>query len=194
MGEEWRFDRGIAQRVGHGRLRDAGDGDDVARLGEVDAGALEAAESQHFRHPRGLDRRAIASDGLDGLVGPDATGGDAARQDAAQIGVGLQRGRQHAERSLLHGRRRHVRHHQLEERGHVGLRPLRIGGHPAVAARAVEHGEVELLVGRIERGEQVEDLVEHRLVALVGTVDLVDDDDRPQALLQGLGDHELGLR
>ena len=72
--------------------------------------------------------------------------------------------------------------------------PFGIGGHPAVAARAVEHREVELLVGGVERGEQVEDLVEHRLVALVGAVDLVDDDDRPQALLQRLGDHELGLR
>ena len=50
LGEERRVDRGIAQRVGDGRLRDAGDGDDVARLGEVDAGALQAAEGQHLGH------------------------------------------------------------------------------------------------------------------------------------------------
>jgi hypothetical protein len=40
--------------------------------------------------------------------------------------------------------------------------------HPAVAPGAVEHGKVELLVGGVERREQIEDLVEHRLVALVG--------------------------
>ena len=76
----------------------------------------------------------------------------------------------------------------------VGLRARRVDGHPAVAAGAVEHGEIELLVAGVEVGEQVEDLVQHRVVALVGPVDLVDHDDRAQALLERLGDHELGLR
>ena len=58
-----------------------------------------------------------------------------------------------------------------------------IGRHPAIAAGAVEHGEVELGVAGVEIGEQVEDLVEHVEVALVGPVDLVDGDDRPQAAL-----------
>ena len=49
--------RGIAQRVGDGRLRDAGDGDDVAGLGEVDGGALQAAEGQHLGDARRLDQR-----------------------------------------------------------------------------------------------------------------------------------------
>ena len=40
------------------------------------------------------------------------------------------------------------------------------------------HREVELLVGRAERDEQVEDLVEHLVGRRVGAVDLVDDDDR----------------
>ena len=62
LGEERRVDRGIAQRVGDGRLRDAGDGDDVAGLGEVDAGALQAAEGQHLGDARGLDQRAVAAD------------------------------------------------------------------------------------------------------------------------------------
>ena len=47
---------GIAQRVGDGRLGDAGDGDDVAGLGDVDGRALQAAEGQHLGHARGLDQ------------------------------------------------------------------------------------------------------------------------------------------
>ena len=74
------------------------------------------------------------------------------------------------------------------------MRTRGVERHPAVAARAVEHREVELLVGRVEVGEEVEDLVQHVVVALVGAVDLVDGDDRAHAALQRLGDHELGLR
>ena len=40
---------------------DAGDGDDVAGLGELDAGALQAAEGQHLGDARGLDQRAVAA-------------------------------------------------------------------------------------------------------------------------------------
>ena len=42
----------------------------------------------------------------------------------------------------------------------------------------VEHGKVELLLGRVEIDEQIVDLVEHFLRAGVGPIDLVDDDDR----------------
>jgi hypothetical protein len=44
--------------------------------------------------------------------------------------------------------------------------------------RAVEDREVELLVGGVERGEEVEHLVDDFGGAGVGTVDLVDRDDR----------------
>ena len=55
-------------------------------------------------------------------------------------------------------------------------------------------GKVELLVGRVERGEQVEAFVDDLGHPRVGLVDLVDADDRLQADLQRLADHELGLR
>ena len=194
LGEKRLVDGGVAQRVGDRRLGDAGDGDDVAGLGEIDGRALQAAEGQHLGDARGLDQRAVAAHGLDGLVGLDAARADAARQDAPEIGIGLQRGGEQAEGAVLHDRRRHVLEHQLEQRHQVGLRARGVDRHPAVAARAVEHGEVELLVGGVEVGEQIEDLVQHRVVALVGPVDLVDDDDRAQALLERLGDDELGLR
>ena len=59
---------------------------------------------------------------------------------------------------------------------------------------AVDDREVELLVGRVERGEQVEHFVDDLGHARVGLVDLVDADDRLEADLQRLADHEFGLR
>jgi hypothetical protein len=58
----------------------------------------------------------------------------------------------------------------------------------------VEHGEVELLLGRVEVDEQVVDLVEHFLHARVGPVDLVDDQQRRQPALERLAQHEARLR
>ena len=85
--------------------------------------------------------------------------------------------------------------HEVEQRLHAEIfRSLGAGRHPALFGRAVENREVELLVGGIERGEQIEHLVHHFRRARVGTVDLVDHDDRPQADLQRLGDDEFGLR
>ena len=55
-------------------------------------------------------------------------------------------------------------------------------------------GKVELFVGRVERGEEVEDLVDDFVRPRVGLVDLVDADDGLEADLQRLADHEFGLR
>ena len=84
--------------------------------------------------------------------------------------------------------------HEIEQRPHAVLRSVRAVGHPALLGRAVEDGKVELLVRRVERGEEVEHLVDHLVDARVGLVDLVDGDDRLQADLERLADHELGLR
>ena len=51
-----------------------------------------------------------------------------------------------------------------------------------------------MLIGRVERGEQIEHLVDNLARPRVGLVDLVDADDRFQPDLQRLPDHELGLR
>ena len=89
----------------------------------------------------------------------------------------------------------HVPEHQLEQRRHaVVVRAVERGRHPALLGRPVEDREVELLVGRVERREQVEHLVEHFGRARVGAVDLVDDDDGLEPHAQRLRDHELGLR
>ena len=116
---------------------------------------------------------------LDRLVRLDRAGGDAAGDDAAEEGVGLEQRAEHAERALLDASARGT---CLSTRSNSGARPWSFGpsgrvGHPAVAARTVEDREVELLVGGVERGEQVEhlvdDLVERasgRSILLIATI------------------------
>ena len=92
-------------------------------------------------------------------------------------------------------RRRDVAQDQVEQRLHAGVvRTVRAIRHPALFGRPVEDREIELLLAGIERREQVEHLVDDFGRPRVGTVDLVDDDDRLQAHLQRLRHHEFGLR
>ena len=142
-----------------------------------------------------LDHLAVGGEHFYRLVRLDAAGGDAAGDDAAEIGVGLQDGADHTERPFLDGRRRDVAQDQVEQRLHAGVvRTVRAIGHPALFGRPVEDREIELLLAGIERREQVEHLVDDFGRPRVGTVDLVDDDDRLQAHLQRLRHHEFGLR
>ena len=83
---------------------------------------------------------------------------------------------------------------RVEERpeirpGSVGRQARRAG-----ARARVQHGEVDLLLGRVEVDEEVVDLVEHLLDARVRPVDLVDDDDRREPALECLAQHEARLR
>ena len=87
-----------------------------------------------------------------------------------------------------------MRLNEVEERRHRVFGTLGLHRHPALLGGAVENGKIELLVAGIESGEEVEDLVDHLDMALVGPIDLVDDDDRPETDLQRLRQHELGLR
>jgi hypothetical protein len=58
----------------------------------------------------------------------------------------------------------------------------------------VEDGEVELVFGGIEIDEEVVNLVQDFLVARVGAVDFVDDENRRELRLEGLGEDVAGLR
>ena len=64
----------------------------------------------------------------------------------------------------------------------------------AELAAGVDMREVGQAVVGAQLQEQVEDLVQHFVRRGVGPIDLVDDHDRLQAALQGLGEHEAGLR
>ena len=83
---------------------------------------------------------------------------------------------------------------QVEQRRQAGFAFVGRFAGPAVAADREQGGEIELVVGGVERGEQVEHFVVHLVGSRVAAVDLVDDDDRAQAQRERLLGHELGLR
>ena len=95
----------------------------------------------------------------------------------------------------FHDRRPDVAQHQVEQRLHaVIVGSVQARCHPALLGRTVEDREIELFVGGVERGEQVEDFVEDLCGPGIRAIDLVDDDDGFEAHLQRFGDNELGLR
>ena len=181
-----RFDFDIAQRVGNGRRLEARDSDDVARFRAIDGNARKAAERQKLRRARTLDELAVAGQRLDVAVDGDGAALDAARQDAAEIGVSFERRDEHREGKAVAGhcqrlRRRHVGDDAVEQRRQAFARIFEIGDRPALAARGVEHMEIELVVVGFQRQEQVEDAFERFFRLAVRTIDLVDHHDRLQA-------------
>ena len=86
-----------------------------------------------------------------------------------------------------------VVHDGLKEGGQILAHVVGIKGSGAVAARAVEHRRIQLLVGGVQVDEQLQDLVLHLTQAGVGLVDLVDADDDAVVEGQGLLKHEAGL-
>ena len=137
---------------------------------------------------------ALAIDHLHRRVGPDRAGEDAARDDASEIGIGLEQSAEHAEAAGADLRRLDMLQHEVEERRHVLFRPVGGERHPALLGGAVKDRKVELLIGGVERGEEIEHLVDDLARPRVGLVDLVDADDGFEPDLQRLADHELGLR
>ena len=185
-----------AQGVGHGGLGHARDGDDVAGLGAVDRLALQAAEGQHLGDAALFQNLAVARQGLDGHAGNGLAALDPAGQQTAEEGIALDQHVQDLERLVLLGdlfRLRHMVDDQVEQRAQVVRGLVQVQRRPAGPARGVDVREVQLLVGRADGGEQVEGGVVDLVGIGVGAVDLVDAQDRTQAHLQGLGQHEFGL-
>jgi hypothetical protein len=91
-------------------------------------------------------------------------------------------------------RRGDVVHDQVEQRVEVFPRAVELRIRPAGAARGIEMREIELVLVGVERGEEVEHLVERAVGLGIGLVDLVQHHDGTQAEGQRLLRDELGLR
>ena len=112
-----------------------------------------------------------------------------------EVVAGVEVRHQHLQRRVdIAARRRHVRHDGVEQRAQIFAGHIEVGAGRAGAPAREEHRELDLLFGGVEVDEQVVDLVEHFLRARVRAIDLVDHDDRRQAALEGLAQHEPGLR
>ena len=88
-GRDRLFDLHVAQRVGHGSDLQPGNRDEVAGLGMDDRHARQAAEGKQLGGAGALDFLAVAVQHLDDAVDVDLAQFDAARQDAAEIGIGF---------------------------------------------------------------------------------------------------------
>src|SRR5262249_59389206 len=130
---------------GHRCLREPGDRDDVAGGRLFDAGALETAEGEYLGHAAVFDQLSIAIEYLDALVRADRARADASGDDAAEIGIGLQNGAEHAERSALDDRFGDVPGHEIKQRRHaLILRTVGRGAHPCFPAPTLAHLETGL--------------------------------------------------
>lgn len=70
--------------------------------------------------------------------------------------------------------------HEIEQGGHIRLWLIGRHRHPALFGRTVENRKIELLIARIERGEEIEHLVDHFRDPRIGFIHLVDTNNRPQ--------------
>ena len=185
----------VADGVGNGCLGKTGDTDQVACLHLVDGHALRSFKAQQLGQPSCLDLLTIEIDRLDGRIHLRRALDHATGQAAAEERVAVEERGQHGERLVgLDIGRRHMGQHPVQQRMQVLARAVQLFIGPAVTAGRIQNGEIQLLVIRIQRDKQVEHFIDHRIGTAIRTVDLVDHDNRAQALLQRFAKHELGLR
>ncbi len=184
----------ITHGIGDIQRVEAGEGDDVARLGLGHLDALQAMEAHDLQHAPGADI-AIAVHDLDRGVGADLAALDAADADDAHEGVVVEAGDLQLEGALgVHLGGRHMLHDGLKQRGHVAPAHLGIQACVTVQGGGIDHREVELRLGRTQAVEQVEHLVDDPVRAGAGAIHLVHHHDRLEAVAEGLLGHEAGLR
>jgi len=138
---------------------------------------------------------AVVAQRGDGRIYPGDTPFDTAREDTAKIVVVFQNRRQHREGRIgICDWRAEMLGDQFEQRGQRFPRRFEILRRPALFRGGVERREIELLVGCAKRREKIEHLFLNFVGTLIGTIRLVDDDDRFQPERQRLHGDELGLR
>ena len=180
--------------VADGHLVDAGDRDQVARAGLVGLHAVQRLGQVQLGELDPLHLAVLAAPG-NRLTAADVAVLDPAQGQAAEIGGGVEVGDQGLEGMIGHvGRRGDVGQDGVEQRCEVGPGYVGVQGCGAVTGVGVEHGQVDLRVIGAEVDQQAEGFVHHLGDAGVGTVDLVDHHDDGKATLQGLAQHEAGLR
>ena len=136
----------------------------------------------------------VVADG-DLLVLADRAALDAPDGDAADELVIVQRGNEHLEgRGGILRRFGDILEDRVEQRLKIGARHVRRIGRRSLAARAEQHRGIKLLVRGVEIHQQLQHLVHDLVNALVGAVDLVDDDDHAVAKLQRAAEYEARLR
>ena len=119
---------------------------------------------------------------------------DAADGDPAHEVVVVNGADQHLEGGVLIRLRRGNVFEDGLEKG-LEVRSLHVGGigADALPGGAEQHGRIQLLRRGVQIHQQLQNLVDDLVDALIGAVDLIDHHDDPVAQLQRLAQHEAGL-
>ena len=157
----------------------------------------KSAERHYLGHPEVFDQLAVTRQRLDLFPGFQLTGFNTACQHSPDKRVRTQGGGQHAERLVdvfqLLGCL-YMLDDQIEQRRQILARAVQLHVGPAVAARRIHVGEIQLFVIGTEAGKQVETFVQRAIRLCVTLVDLVQNNDRVQSQCQRFGGDEFGLR
>ena len=114
--------------------------------------------------------------------------------DTACVRAIVERGDQHLRGTLELLRSRNHLYNLIKKIGNVSGGVVVVLTHPSVLGRAIDNGEVELVLGSIQREHQVEYHLVDLLRTAVGLIYLINYHDRLQANLECLLQHETGLR
>ena len=188
---------GVAHGVADGNIGQTGKGNNITGSGLLNGLAAVCLKVKQLGDAAGhVQVGVVPVANLNSLANLDDTVLHAANAHAAHKVVVVHAGNQHLHRGFgFTLRRGNVLQDGIKQRLQVGavfgVGPIIAGG--AVTAGAEHHRAVQLLVGSAQVHQQVEDLVDDFLDAGIGTVDLVDGDNKAQILLQSLLQHETGL-
>ena len=105
----WRHDRlgyhGIGEGVGNGGVLQAGDGNNIAGRNRLHRNTVQATKGQQLSHPGSFHHTAVIAQRADGIVLRQTPSLDTACQNPAQIGIGVQQGRDHGKGRIRIDRR-----------------------------------------------------------------------------------------
>ena len=183
----------VGQRFADRHLRDAGNGDDLARSGLLGLDPLERVRHVELGHLRALDRPVGAAP-RDLLRTPDRALDHPAEREAADVRRGIEVRDQRLKRmALFVCGRRNMLDDQVEQRLEVVCQRVRLQPGQAGAGIAVDDRELDLALVGVEVEEELVHLVHDLDDPRVGAVDLVHHEDHRQLRLERLAQHEPGL-
>ena len=183
---------GIGQGVADRHLVEPGQHHDVAGLGGFDRLHVEAAVEHDLGHLG--PQHTLLAQHRDGVARAHLAAGDPADREAPGVVVPAEVGDQRLEAALLQHRRGDVVDDGLQQRLQAVGHALGPEARAPLAGDGVDHRDVQLvgILGQLQ--EEVVGGLERPLGVGQGAVQLVDHQDRSKPHLEGLAQHEPGLR
>ena len=137
----------------------------------------------------------VAADENDILIRLCGTADDTANSDAPDKRIGFQRRNHHLKRCFwVAVRARNLLNNRLHQRCEIFIVIFHAVLRNTIACRRIDNGKIELIVIGFKLHEEFENFIIDIINTLIWFVDLVDDNNRLQALLECLAKNILRLR